>query len=449
MKLTRLELKNVRCYEHLDIPFIITDDEGKDQVRMRTIILGNNGTGKSTILRSIALALCGSSALGQLVGEPDNWIRRGKKSCLIRLELVTVSGEPRKIELKMNRGDNLSKLMSRNEESLAELDEALEHTQRNYLTIGYGVNRRVGSTHLRETNEYRSFRAENVSTLFDTHASLHPLVSWIMDLDYREGPKGLATIKRALNRLLPDVSFYKIDKDNRTVLFKNKDGIVEFSQLSDGFQISANWLGDLLYRITNTYRDYDKPFEARFILLIDEIALHLHPGWQRTIIQSISDLFPNAQIVATTHSPFVAQQAGDSELFTIMREGKNLDLFHYENDPRKLLIHQIVMSDLFGLATDESVAVEEAKKEVRNIPEVSSKKSKRPAKTGVQRTRKKKTASKDDAVVALKKLRGVDSWKDLPVRTREGGIQTEQSDQDPMSELMQELKRLRNEKAGS
>ena len=94
-------------------------------------------------------------------------------------------------------------------------------------------------------------------------------------------------------------------------------------------------------------------------MLIDEIALHLHPAWQRIILQSISELFKNAQIIATTHSPFVAQQAGANELYTIIRTKKgDLDLFHSENDPRKLLIHQIIMSDIFGIVTDESVAVE-------------------------------------------------------------------------------------------
>jgi len=65
MKISRLILENVCCYEHLDISFYNSDDDGVEYLRKRTIILGNNGTGKSTILRSIALLLCGSSALGE------------------------------------------------------------------------------------------------------------------------------------------------------------------------------------------------------------------------------------------------------------------------------------------------------------------------------------------------------------------------------------------------
>jgi len=359
----------VRCYKILELNFETFINEARS-LRSRTIILGNNGSGKTTILKSIALLLSGSSAMGELLGNPNKWIRNKSKSCSISGVLETSNNEEREITIRIERNDTLSKVISRNEESLNLLDQALEYTERNYLNIGYGIHRRIGGSGFdNKSSNYNNKRAENVATLFNSQASLFPFESWIMDIDYQEGERGIKRIIKSLNKLIPESRFHSIDKKRKKVLFKNKDGIIDFDQLSDGFQITANWLGDLLYRISDKYEDYSNPFKANFILLVDEIGLHLHPSWQRTIIQSISNLFKNVQIIATTHSPFIAQQAGPEELFTIIRNKQNkLDLFHYENDPRKLLIHQIIMSDIFGITTDESVFVEESKNKIRKDP---------------------------------------------------------------------------------
>lgn len=434
MKISRLILKNIKCYKFLDLSF----EQEDESLRKRTVILGNNGTGKSTVLKSIALILAGSSALGELLGSVDDWIRHKQDSGSIEIHLKTSRNEARFIKLEFQRGDTLTRIIERNKESLSLLDEAIEHTERNYLTIGYGVHRRVGGLRFNsKSSNFNSRRAENVATLFDSDASLYPFESWVMDLDYQKGEGALKQIKSALNKLLPQAKFYKIDKENKSLLFKNKDGIVNFRQLSDGFQITANWIGDLLYRITKTYKDYKNPFKARFILMIDEIALHLHPAWQRVIIQSITELFTEVQLIASTHSPFVAQQAGEGELFTIIRNNKNeLDLFHYENDPRKLLIHQIIMSDIFGLATDESVAVEKAKNEIRLDPE---RKLDASIKFDVQKIKNLKSQNLTD-------LKGVDNISDIPVNLY--SYEKNITDYDELiDKLEKEVKKIRDDKA--
>ncbi len=435
MKLTRLILRNVRCYKKLDMSFIETDESGEDFIRSRTVILGNNGTGKSTILRSIALILAGSSAMGELIGNPDNWIRNKCDFCEIIAHLRTEDKGERIIKINIERGDSLSKIISRNKESLSKLDDAVEYAERNYLNIGYGVHRRVGSIGMKvKTSNYQNFRSNNVASLFDADASLYPFESWIMDLDYREDRTTFEHVKRSINKLIPGVKFYKIDKEAHCVKFKNKDGVVDFSQLSDGFQITANWVGDLLHRITHTYKDYRNPMNAKFILLIDEIALHLHPSWQRIILESISSLFKNAQIIATTHAPFVAQQCGCGELFTVIRNKRNnLDLYHYENDPRKLLIHQVVMSDIFGLATDESVAVERAKSKMRKAADFMKK--------SMMKSRGMESKPKSGE---LEKLKGVDDMSDIPMN-----LYSHESMKygDLMKKLKDEIKKLKNDKS--
>ncbi len=69
----------------------------------------------------------------------------------------------------------------------------------------------------------------------------------------------------------------------------------------------------------------------------------------------------NFQVVATTHSPITAQQAEENELHYFTRRGRSIQLNQFAGAPKDLLLHQLVMSDVFGLRSDESVVIERKK----------------------------------------------------------------------------------------
>jgi hypothetical protein len=106
---------------------------------------------------------------------------------------------------------------------------------------------------------------------------------------------------------------------------------------------------------------------ARGVLLIDEIDLHLHPNWQRRLYTFLEEKLPNFQVIVTTHSPLTAQQAKENELYALCRDGREVRLVPFVGDPSKMLLHQVLMSPVFGVATDESVAVEKKKNRVRTL----------------------------------------------------------------------------------
>ena len=137
MFLMQVSLRNVRSIKSLDLDF--RSSEGN--ARRWTLLLGENGCGKSSALRAIALLLAGSEALPDLLGEPDAWIRNGSKKCLISGILATAKGEIREIALEINRGDGIRQIFSRNHSSLEALDKALSFAERNYFVLGYGVSR--------------------------------------------------------------------------------------------------------------------------------------------------------------------------------------------------------------------------------------------------------------------------------------------------------------------
>ncbi|MEZ5329028.1 MAG: AAA family ATPase [Verrucomicrobiales bacterium] len=144
MFLKRIRLQNVRCFTDCEIDFSQSGDsmEGNgssqsSQVGNRkwTIILGENGTGKSTLLKACALVTAGSEALSELVGEPDHWVRIGEESCVISAILETKAGEDREVSLEIRRNDKISDIITRSTVTLELLNNALDHTDRNYFTV--------------------------------------------------------------------------------------------------------------------------------------------------------------------------------------------------------------------------------------------------------------------------------------------------------------------------
>jgi predicted ATPase len=375
MFLRRLHLKNIRSVSDLTISF----EEAKGGARRWTYLLGENGSGKSTVLRAIALVLVGSEALPQLMGDHDSWIREGENEALIEAEIATAKNERRTATLSFTRGASTLGFLTQNRPTLENLDEALAHAARNYFVVGYGVARRPASdqrTSSIAASVYRTDRAQNVSTLFTGSATLVSLEQWAIDLDYRRGAKGLDVVRTALDSLLPDVRFDGIDKEKRRLRFKTPDGVLPLDLLSDGYQAMAAWCGDLLFRITETFANYEKALSARGLLLIDEIDLHLHPVWQRDLVSFLGQTIPNFQVVTTTHSPLTVHQAGAGELFVLRRPSPRspAELHPFTGAPNTLLLHQLIQSPLFGLSTLESPQTARLQDQVRaakGLPTVS------------------------------------------------------------------------------
>jgi len=369
MFLKALDLRNLRSIERLRIDFARADQgEG---VRKCTFILGENGAGKSTVLRAIGLMLAGSDALPGLLVRPEDWIRRGAAEAVIEGVLTSADGEERTVGLRLSAGQTTREVFERNQESLELLDRALAHTPRNYPVFGYGTSRRLSRGGKGPTGREPSGhpRAQALATLFSVDADLVGIEEWAIDLDYRLGSAGLQRVRETFQHLMPNLELREIDKQRRELLFDTPDGPVPLRLLSDGYQNVIAWCGDLLYRLNDTFDDYRRPLDARGLLLIDEIDLHLHPIWQRELLGFLNAKLPHMQIVATTHSPLTAHEAGQGELYVLRRPSAAgaAVLEHYEGAPNRLLLPQLIASPVFGLDTLDSRQVQEEKSELRDL----------------------------------------------------------------------------------
>ncbi len=104
---------------------------------------------------------------------------------------------------------------------------------------------------------------------------------------------------------------------------------VKYSELSAGEKNIICLVSDIITRIYfstqkiegfNTQEDFDNYLrEAKAIVLIDELDLHLHPKWQREILPKLRKMFPSVQFVITTHSPFVVQNLENDYLIQLAK----------------------------------------------------------------------------------------------------------------------------------
>ena len=127
-------------------------------------------------------------------------------------------------------------------------------------------------------------------------------------------------------------------------------GLVSFSELSLGYQTTLAWTADYAWRLMRQYPESENPFAEPAVVLIDEIDLHLHPRWQYTIMDDLSEIFPATQFIATSHSPLMAQVAENANfvLLNKRQEEKDVEIVNEPEAIRGWRVDQILTSELFG-----------------------------------------------------------------------------------------------------
>ena len=136
--------------------------------------------------------------------------------------------------------------------------------------------------------------------------------------------RSIARLAHALSRVLNrrvDIEF-GIGVRTPRILFDGED--IPIDLLGEGFRSTVSWLSDLFVRLERVpwASPEMSPFDQDFWLILDEIEESLHPTMQARILPALRELFPNARIYATTHSPFVVASATEGTIFAI-RPGKD------------------------------------------------------------------------------------------------------------------------------
>jgi len=249
-------------------------------------LLGENGCGKTILLRSMILKL------------KENYIKKVSKEVFGIFEeelknnpnfLMSITGEINGKEFQITKENNL------------------------YLKncYAYGTNRNKIS----ETAKGELF---GFLTLFKDNEYLTNIEQWIKDIERLElkGEKRITVnkIAKILGEIL-EIEELKIDTSGSTIYFETNQGKLSILELSEGYRSIIILVVDLLSRVIANNEKWDNLSDFKAVVLIDELDLFLHPTWEKNICSKLHKWFPNFQFFITTHSPILIDGAvKDKEL---------------------------------------------------------------------------------------------------------------------------------------
>ena len=104
---------------------------------------------------------------------------------------------------------------------------------------------------------------------------------------------------------------------SRMVMTNEEGTDLRIDQLSGGYKEVLSVTADIAKRLSIANPDSPDPLNEEAVILIDELDLHLHPKWQKEIVDDLKSTFPNCQFIISTHSPFIIQSLDAEELFDI------------------------------------------------------------------------------------------------------------------------------------
>ncbi|WP_313615499.1 AAA family ATPase, partial [Rhizobium sp.] len=174
-----------------------------------------------------------------------------------------------------------------------------------FLLVGYGATRRVetdAATDSAARYKSRQLRYERVASLFEEHFTLRPLASWLPEWKMKN-PGRYRQVITLINKLSTEAIQFTGEIEAGEYLLQSRAAKVPFSALSDGSKAYIGWVGDLLYHVCMGCPNGKRLVDNKGVVLVDEIDLHIHPEWQRTMIPTLAKALPNLQFIFTSHSP--------------------------------------------------------------------------------------------------------------------------------------------------
>lgn len=346
MHIANLEFKNIGPFKEGALKFI-DDDAAPAPV---TIITGENGTGKTIVLDAIRKVFLG------WYENIERDIEKVKNDAPIRMEInsehahvwggqVIFSGVKTNIKSKP--------LHYRFEGSIPNPTWT--------WAIDYWTSKLAS-----DSFKIREWKAPNVNHLYQGALSgIHKnadLTQTICFFDYLRtsenpaekilGEKLYQTLKEIIQLSLTDGEFLYVKRTNFEPIVRQMGTEVTLEKLSSGNLYLIQRMVSMLNKMYAIHilnkTDVNELCQAKGILLIDEAENHLHPKWQKTFINSILQIFPNLQIILTTHSPFIVASVENARVYVCKSEGDyavikdETDI--YSNKP----IEEILLTPLFG-----------------------------------------------------------------------------------------------------
>ena len=328
----KLTLEQFRCFEHLELSLEID----------LTLLFAENGSGKSSVLHALAVGLTAFQAGSPrtLKLDPQRDARkvtldaRGRREAAgaCKLEWTAQVGD----EPAVSWSSSANPASNRKSTDHVAIQAAIEAIRvpgaRWPLFAYYGVDRMghgKASTKPAPTNPDRW---EGYAASLNPEQDDSALLTWLLEeiladtvrRQEDEPERFLATaVMDTVAKAAPKVTRAWYDPRERSPVVRFENGeVASWQELSDGFHVYLSLVADIARRavILNEQDGGDAPSQIEGVVLIDEIDLHLHPRWQRVVLEGLRETFPRLQFVVTTHSPQVLSSALNRQV-RLIRDG--------------------------------------------------------------------------------------------------------------------------------
>lgn len=340
MQLTHLELMNYRKFKHYSIDF---DSQ-------MTVLVGENGSGKTSILSAACVALSAfvskvAPGNRQMITHDDAYVCQYETDGIVdqqRQFPVTVSakgvvGEGDISEVSWSRG-----LDSEDDTASYIENDAMERIAFNCsnriksgdpdlvlpVIVRYGAARLWNGNRVSLNSRDTAFsRQDGYSSALDAGFDERQLLAWFYKMTAQDvqraqslKPMGenplFAAVRSAVEQCFRLLSghervsvSYNLDVNDLSVEYLDENDELHrmpLSYLSDGYRTTLSMFADIAYRMALLNPSLGKDvLETPGVVLIDEVDLHLHPLWQARILSDLRSVFPHVQFIVTTHAPMV------------------------------------------------------------------------------------------------------------------------------------------------
>ncbi|KYF79680.1 hypothetical protein BE20_07380 [Sorangium cellulosum] len=363
MYLKRLILKDLKGIRSLDFSF----ERKNGAYEGWTVITGDNGAGKTALLRALALAIVGPDVARALQPSLVGWIGRGGKHAEIAAEIVPARDDGfatgrryersfwSELDLVKNGGPEVSLVPAARlrRGKKGPLNGPWAENTPGWFAAGYGPFRRLyGASPEAQRLMVGPSRVVRFATMFKEDATLGECEIWLKDLNYKhleKRPKETRILESVMELLNHDflqngIRVEKIDSDGLW-LRDARGTVLPLADMSEGYRAALAVLVDIVRHMVAVYglgegdkhliskRDGRVVAEYPGIVLIDEVDAHLHPEWQRRIGFWLKEHFPRIQFIVTTHSPLICQAADEQAIYHLPAPGS-------DSVPRQLSIEE-------------------------------------------------------------------------------------------------------------
>lgn len=320
------------------------------------LLIGDNGTGKTSVLEALSVSLGAFlsgiqgvravhfqkdeiSRYSVLVGDGSNDIRYNlptKVECDVCIDSEHFNFTRQKQTLLASRSTIEPREVVR---KAAELSNSEEN--KILPVISYQSFSRIASQKREKWKDVFSqkdfSRSVGYIDCLDEAANTKMLTQWCARMEQISWQKGkkigeYESVKNAIskficNMLELDSVGIEYDKREEELIYVNGTERLPIRLLSSGLRTLIGMIMDIAYRmaVLNPFLKEDATSKTTGVVLIDELDMHLHPKWQKRVVDALTDTFPCVQFICTTHSPFIIQSLKDGLLIPLSNTDEQVD----------------------------------------------------------------------------------------------------------------------------